>query len=30
MDGIAWTNLDADEQHALAMLKGGVSSSCGG
>jgi len=25
MDGIAWTDLDSDEQRTLAMLKGGVS-----
>jgi hypothetical protein len=25
MDGIAWTDLDVDEQRTLAMLKGGVS-----
>jgi hypothetical protein len=26
MDGISWTDLDADEQRAIAMLADGVSS----
>jgi hypothetical protein len=25
MDGISWTDLDADERHAIAMLADGVS-----